>query len=161
MIKEEEENTIFFKIDELYELHTAFLADLKTIVSHEGGDVLIGDPFKRMADMFDLYSAFLHNYKNAIDTVKKCSGTNPQFKKIVSTIVVNLQTEQSLTLEDLLHKPVARVQINALVFNDLLRRRRRTIPTTSRCARPRRSSRCSSISSMWSTSACPANRIAT
>ncbi|KAH8420286.1 hypothetical protein KR009_008776 [Drosophila setifemur] len=121
VIKEEEENTIFFKIDELHDLHTTFLSDLKTIVSHEGGDVLIGEPFKRLADMFDLYSAFLHNYKNAIDTVKKCSASNPQFKKIVSTIVVNLQTEQSLTLEDLLHKPVARVQINALVFNDLLR----------------------------------------
>ncbi|XP_068154512.1 active breakpoint cluster region-related protein isoform X2 [Drosophila tropicalis] len=121
VIKEEEENTIFFKIDELFEVHTAFLCDLKTIVSHEGGDVLIGDPFKRLADMFDLYSAFLHNYGQAIETVKKCSANNPQFKKIVSTIVVNLQTEQSLTLEDLLHKPVARVQINALVFNDLLR----------------------------------------
>ncbi|XP_017067581.1 active breakpoint cluster region-related protein isoform X2 [Drosophila eugracilis] len=121
VIKEEEENTIFFKIDELYDLHTGFLSDLKTIVSHEGGDVLIGEPFRRLAETFDLYSAFLHNYKNAIDTVKKCSANNPQFKKIVSTIVVNLQTEQSLTLEDLLHKPVARVQINALVFNDLLR----------------------------------------
>lgn len=121
VIKEEEENTIFFKIDELHEVHTAFLGDLKTIVAHEGGDVLIGEPFKRLADMFDLYSAFLHNYGQAIDTVKKCSASNPQFKKIVSTIVVNLQTEQSLTLEDLLHKPVARVQINALVFNDLLR----------------------------------------
>ncbi|XP_017114170.1 active breakpoint cluster region-related protein isoform X3 [Drosophila elegans] len=121
VIKEEEENTIFFKIDELHDLHTAFLSDLKTIVSHEGGDVLIGEPFRRLAEMFDLYSAFLHNYKNAIETVKKCSANNPQFKKIVSTIVVNLQTEQSLTLEDLLHKPVARVQINALVFNDLLR----------------------------------------
>ncbi|XP_017048271.1 active breakpoint cluster region-related protein isoform X2 [Drosophila ficusphila] len=121
VIKEEEENTIFFKIDELYNLHTDFLRDLKTIVSHEGGDVLIGEPFRRLAEMFDLYSAFLHNYKNAIETVKKCSANNPQFKKIVSTIVVNLQTEQSLTLEDLLHKPVARVQINALVFNDLLR----------------------------------------
>ncbi|XP_030567707.1 active breakpoint cluster region-related protein isoform X1 [Drosophila novamexicana] len=121
VIKEEEENTIFFKIDELHEVHTAFLGDLKTIVAHEGGDVLIGEPFKRLADMFDLYSAFLHNYGQAIDTVKKCSANNPQFKKIVSTIVVNLQTEQSLTLEDLLHKPVARVQINALVFNDLLR----------------------------------------
>ncbi|XP_062141349.1 active breakpoint cluster region-related protein isoform X1 [Drosophila sulfurigaster albostrigata] len=121
VIKEDEENTIFFKIDELHEVHTAFLGDLKTIVAHEGGDVLIGEPFKRLADMFDLYSAFLHNYGQAIDTVKKCSANNPQFKKIVSTIVVNLQTEQSLTLEDLLHKPVARVQINALVFNDLLR----------------------------------------
>ncbi|XP_026846692.1 active breakpoint cluster region-related protein isoform X4 [Drosophila persimilis] len=121
VIKEEEENTIFFKIDELYEVHTAFLGDLKTIVSHEGGDVLIGEAFKRLADMFELYSAFLHNYGQAIETVKKCSASNPQFKKIVSTIVVNLQTEQSLTLEDLLHKPVARVQINAMVFNDLLR----------------------------------------
>ncbi|XP_012156415.1 active breakpoint cluster region-related protein isoform X2 [Ceratitis capitata] len=121
VIKEEEENTIFFNIDELYEVHTRFLNDLKTIVAHEGGDVLIGEPFKRLADNFSLYSAFLHNYGQAIETVKKCSANNPQFKQIVSTIVVNLHTEQSLTLEDLLHKPVARVQINALVFNDLLR----------------------------------------
>ncbi|XP_067639127.1 active breakpoint cluster region-related protein isoform X3 [Eurosta solidaginis] len=121
VIKEDEENTIFFKIDELYDVHTQFLSDLKTIVAHEGGDVLIGEPFKRLADSFNLYSAFLHNYGQAIETVKKCSANNPQFKQIVSTIVVNLHTEQSLTLEDLLHKPVARVQINALVFNDLLR----------------------------------------
>uniref|UniRef100_A0A0A1XHH4 Breakpoint cluster region protein n=1 Tax=Zeugodacus cucurbitae TaxID=28588 RepID=A0A0A1XHH4_ZEUCU len=121
VIKEEEENTIFFKIDELYDVHTQFLNDLKTIAAHEGGDILIGEPFKRLADSFSLYSAFLHNYGQAIDTVKKCSANNPQFKQIVSTIVVNLHTEQSLTLEDLLHKPVARVQINALVFNDLLR----------------------------------------
>lgn len=120
VIREEEENTIFFKIDELHDVHTAFLNDLKAIVSHEGGDVLVGEAFKRLADMFNLYSAFLHNYGQAIETVKKCSANNPQFKKIVSTIVLNLQTEQSLTLEDLLHKPVARVQINALVFNDLL-----------------------------------------
>ncbi|XP_046803449.1 breakpoint cluster region protein isoform X1 [Lucilia cuprina] len=120
VIKEDEENTIFFKIDELYDAHSLFLSDLKSLVAHEGGDVLIGETFKRLAEMFDLYSAFLHNYNQAIETVKKCSANNPQFKKIVSTIVLNLQTEQSLTLEDLLHKPVARVQINALVFNDLL-----------------------------------------
>lgn len=89
-------------------------------MAHEGGDILIGELFKRLAEMVDLYGAFLHNYNQAIETVKKCSANNPQFKKIVSTIVLNLQTEQSLTLEDLLHKPVARVQINALVFNDLM-----------------------------------------
>ncbi|KAM7347620.1 rho GTPase activating protein at 1A isoform 3-T8 [Cochliomyia hominivorax] len=120
VIKEDEENTIFFKIDELHEAHSLFLSELKSLVAHEGGDVLIGETFKRLAEMFDLYSAFLHNYNQAIETVKKCSANNPQFKKTVSTIVLNLQTEQSLTLEDLLHKPVARVQINALVFNDLL-----------------------------------------
>ncbi|XP_055915254.1 uncharacterized protein LOC129948324 isoform X2 [Eupeodes corollae] len=119
----DEENTIFFKIDELHAVHTDFLSDLRSIVRNEGGDVLVGDAFKRLADMFTLYSAFLHNYGQAIETVKKCSANNPQFKTIVSKIVLNYseQNPPSMqTLEDLLHKPVARVQINALVFNDLL-----------------------------------------
>ncbi|XP_055845803.1 serine-rich adhesin for platelets isoform X2 [Episyrphus balteatus] len=119
----DEENTIFYKIDELHAVHTDFLSDLRSIVRNEGGDVLVGDAFKRLADMFTLYSAFLHNYGQAIETVKKCSANNPQFKTIVSKIVLNYseQNPPSMqTLEDLLHKPVARVQINALVFNDLL-----------------------------------------
>lgn len=120
VIKEEEENTIFFKIDELYAAHTDFLSLLKQKASQESGDILVGDAFKRLADMIDLYSSFLHNYGQAIETIKKCSANNPQFKDIASTIKLNLHNEQSLTLEDLLHKPVARVQINALVFNDLL-----------------------------------------
>ncbi|XP_055370829.1 serine-rich adhesin for platelets isoform X2 [Condylostylus longicornis] len=123
VIKEEEENTIFFKIEEIHSAHMEFLNDLKQKLNQTtevGGDILVGDAFKRLSDHIDLYSAFLHNYGQAIDTVKKCCANNPQFKEISSKIALNLQNEQSLPLEDLLHKPVARVQINSLLFNDIL-----------------------------------------
>lgn len=115
VITEEEFQTMFFKIDELYSVHTKFLNSLKAKVAHDG-EILVGETFKELAGHINLYGAFLHNYGRAIDTVKKCGSNNQQFKEIVSKIVVNSQNEQSLSLEDLLHKPVARVQKNALVL---------------------------------------------
>lgn len=121
VICEDEFQTIFFKIEELNGVHSRFLVDLKEKQrNHPDSDIQVGDLFKSLADNIQLYGAFLHNYGRAIDTVKKCSSNNPQFKEIVSNIILNSTNEQSLTLEDLLHKPVARVQKNALLLQDLL-----------------------------------------
>lgn len=121
VISEDDFQTMFFKIDELNGVHGKFLSELKEKQKkHPDSDIQVGDLFKNLADHIQLYGAFLHNYGRAIDTVKKCSSNNPQFKEIVSNIVLNSANEQSLTLEDLLHKPVARVQKNALVLQDLL-----------------------------------------
>lgn len=116
VISENEFKTMFFKIDELHLVHTRFLTNLKTINTSSDGDICVGETFRELAGHINLYGAFLHNYGCAIDTVKKCGSNNQQFKEIVSKIVLNSQNEQSLTLEDLLHKPVARVQKNALVL---------------------------------------------
>lgn len=122
VISNEESETMFFKIEELYEVHSKFLKDLKEKQKQSSieGDILLGETFKSLIANIHLYSAFLHNYGRAIDTVKKCGANSTQFKEIVSKIVLNSLNEQSLTLEDLLHKPVARVQKNALVVEDLL-----------------------------------------
>lgn len=119
VITQDEFDTIFFKIDELHRLHTDFLRDLgkKCGPNTAIGDICIGEPFRELAANISLYGAFLHNYGRAIETVKKCGSNNQQFKEIVAKIVVNSQNEQSLTLEDLLHKPVARVQKNTLVLD--------------------------------------------
>lgn len=119
VITKDEFETIFFKIDELHRLHTDFLRDLRSrcVANAARGDICVGEPFREMAAHTSLYVAFLHNYGRAIETVKKCGSNNQQFKEIVARIVVNSQNEQSLTLEDLLHKPVARVQKNALVLD--------------------------------------------
>ncbi|XP_037026256.1 active breakpoint cluster region-related protein isoform X2 [Bradysia coprophila] len=127
VISEEEFQTMFFKIDELYTVHTRFLSALRQKVS-QVGDILVGETFRELAGHINLYGAFLHNYGRAIDTVKKCGSNNQQFKEIVSNIILNSQNEQSLTLEDLLHKPVARVQKNALVLQDLLNETPQTHP---------------------------------
>lgn len=121
VISNEESETMFFKIEELFEVHSKFLRELKEKQQkHNDGDILLGEIFKNLVSNLHLYSAFLHNYGRAIDTVKKCGSNSLQFKEIVSKIVLNSQNEQSLTLEDLLHKPVARVQKNALIMEDLL-----------------------------------------
>lgn len=115
VITDGEFQLIFYKIDELYTVHTKFLETLRAKVAQDG-EIFVGETFNELADHLPLYTAFLHNYGRAIDTVKKCSSNNQQFKEIVSNIVVNSKNEQSLSLEDLLHKPVARVQKNALVL---------------------------------------------
>uniref|UniRef100_A0A336KRS3 CSON014887 protein n=1 Tax=Culicoides sonorensis TaxID=179676 RepID=A0A336KRS3_CULSO len=118
-ITQEEFETMFFKIDELYVVHNEFLSELRTLQAQEG-DVCVGNAFEKLTNQIDMYGAFLHNYGRAIETVKKCGSTNSQFRDIVSKIVLNSPNEQTLTLEDLLHKPVARVQKNALNLQDLL-----------------------------------------
>lgn len=128
VISEKEFQTMFFKIDELYEVHTAFLNALKTKIFQDAHDLQIGGPFVELANHIHIYGAFLHNYGQAIDTVKKCGENNVQFKEIVSKIVLNSQNEQLLTLEDLLHKPVARLQKNALVLQDLIKETPSTHP---------------------------------
>lgn len=121
VISEEDFQTMFYKIEDLNAIHSRFLNELKDKQrSNPDGDVQVGEIFRGLAQNIHYYGAFLHNYGRAIDTVKKCGVNSTQFKEIVSKIILNSQNEQSLTLEDLLHKPVARVQKNALVLQDLL-----------------------------------------
>lgn len=119
---------MFFKIDELYAVHSTFLNALKRKIVQDTHDLQIGGPFVEWAEHIHIYGAFLHNYGQAIDTVRKCAEHDEQFKEIVSKIVLNAPNEQMLSLEDLLHKPVARLQKNALVLPDLIRETPSTHP---------------------------------
>ncbi|KAJ8969153.1 hypothetical protein NQ314_001894 [Rhamnusium bicolor] len=119
IVSEAELNTIFYKIPELYNLHANFLEALKRH-SHKW-ESKIGDSFKIMASNLSLYGAFLSNYGQALDTVRKCSAANSQFNHITKNITCKQLSGQPISLEDLLHKPVARVQKNALVLHDLLK----------------------------------------
>lgn len=119
IVTEVELKTIFYKIPELYSLHVNFLEGLKRYMQH--WDTKIGDSFKTIAVNLPLYGAFLANYGRALDTVHKCSATNLQFNEITRNITCKQLSGQPISLEDLLHKPVARVQKNALVLHDLLK----------------------------------------
>ncbi|XP_071445756.1 active breakpoint cluster region-related protein [Hetaerina americana] len=121
VISEEEFRTIFYKVPELHSLHSNFLDGLQSCMQHWDGCVSIGEHFCTMASNINIYGAFLHNYGHATDTVRKCSAASHQFAQITSDIRLKSLAGQSLSLEDLLHKPVARVQKNALVLHDLLK----------------------------------------
>ncbi|PNF19858.1 hypothetical protein B7P43_G12533 [Cryptotermes secundus] len=124
VISEDEFSTMFYKIPELHALHQNFLDGLKRRTQNWDGRLTIGDHFRIMASNINIYGAFLHNYGRATDTVRKCSASNAQFADITRDIRLKSLgggQSQSLSLEDLLHKPVARVQKNALVLHDLLK----------------------------------------
>lgn len=123
VISEEEFGTMFYKIPELYSLHKNFLDELRKKLDKWEIKTTIGEQFKLMASNINLYGAFLHNYARATDTVRRCSAQSLQFGEITKDIRLNgfPKGGPGLSLEDLLHKPVARVQKNALVLHDLLK----------------------------------------
>ncbi|XP_043274295.1 active breakpoint cluster region-related protein isoform X2 [Venturia canescens] len=122
VISEEEFGTMFYKIPELHGLHQNFLDDLSLKLEAWDGKTTIGEQFKVMASNIGLYGAFLHNYARATDTVRRCSAHSTQFGEITRDIRLRgFPKGPGLSLEDLLHKPVARVQKNALVLHDLLK----------------------------------------
>ncbi|XP_029052675.2 active breakpoint cluster region-related protein isoform X2 [Osmia bicornis bicornis] len=122
VISEDEFGTMFYKIPELHALHQTFLDGLRRKLEKWDGKTNIGEQFKVMASNIGLYGAFLHNYARATDTVRRCSAHSNQFGEITRDIRLRgFPKGPGLSLEDLLHKPVARVQKNALVLHDLLK----------------------------------------
>nr|XP_033321705.1 active breakpoint cluster region-related protein isoform X3 [Megalopta genalis] len=122
VISEDEFGTMFYKIPELHEQHQTFLNGLRKKLEKWDCKTAIGEQFKVMASNIALYGAFLHNYARATDTVRRCSAHSTQFGEITRDIRLRgFPKGPGLSLEDLLHKPVARVQKNALVLHDLLK----------------------------------------
>lgn len=69
------------------------------------------------ASKLDVYASFLQNYPRAVETVRRCSAQSAQFADITRSIKLRSLQGQAQSLEDLLHRPVARVQKNALVLH--------------------------------------------
>ncbi|CAF4934582.1 unnamed protein product [Pieris macdunnoughi] len=118
VITEEEFGTIFYKISELHELHKSFLEGLKSAVASWEEPLCVGVHFKKMAENINVYGAFLHNYGRATDAVRRRCASSQRFADLTRQIACR---GQPMSLDDLLHKPVARVQKNALVLHDLIK----------------------------------------
>ena len=125
IIPKEDFDVIFFKIPELHEFHYHFHESLKKQVDHYNSKDKIGHHFKMLAQQTKLYAQFLGNYPQALETLHKCSQTYPQFADLTGSIKLRTlkgqQQSQTLSLEDLLHKPVARLQKNCLSLQDLIK----------------------------------------
>lgn len=118
VITEEEFNTIFYKISELHDLHKNFLDGLNAAIATWEEPLSVGIHFKKMAENINIYGAFLHNYGRATDAVRRRCATSQSFAHLTKQISCH---GQPMSLDDLLHKPVARVQKNALVLHDLIK----------------------------------------
>ena len=125
VIPKEDFDVIFFKIPELHEFHHHYHENLKKQVERYTAEDKVGHHFKMLAQQTKVYAQFLGNYPAALDTLHKCTQLYPQFADLTGSIKLRTlkgqQQSQSLSLEDLLHKPVARVQKNCLSLQDLIK----------------------------------------
>ncbi|KAJ6657229.1 hypothetical protein lerEdw1_002596, partial [Lerista edwardsae] len=118
--------TIFYKIQDIYEIHKEFYDSLCPKVQNWDSSVILGHLFQKLASQLGVYKAFVDNYKIALETAEKCSQSNNQFQKISEELKVkgpkdSKESPTSVTMEALLYKPINHVTRSTSVLHDLLK----------------------------------------
>uniref|UniRef100_A0A667ZC05 ABR activator of RhoGEF and GTPase n=1 Tax=Myripristis murdjan TaxID=586833 RepID=A0A667ZC05_9TELE len=110
--------TIFYKIQDIFEIHKEFYDALLPNIQQWDEKVTVGHLFQKLASQLGVYKAFVDNYKVALETAEKCSQANSQFQKISEVCCLELFSSLSTAL---LYKPIDRVTRSTLVLHDLLK----------------------------------------
>uniref|UniRef100_A0A3Q2W323 ABR activator of RhoGEF and GTPase n=1 Tax=Haplochromis burtoni TaxID=8153 RepID=A0A3Q2W323_HAPBU len=109
--------TIFYKIQDIFEIHKEFYDALLPSIQQWDEKVTVGHLFQKLASQLGVYKAFVDNYKVALETAEKCSQANSQFQKISEVS----SSPPLLSPTALLYKPIDRVTRSTLVLHDLLK----------------------------------------
>uniref|UniRef100_A0A3B5ADV3 Active breakpoint cluster region-related protein-like n=1 Tax=Stegastes partitus TaxID=144197 RepID=A0A3B5ADV3_9TELE len=112
--------TIFYKIQDIFEIHKEFYDALLPSIQQWDEKVTVGHLFQKLASQLGVYKAFVDNYKVALETAEKCSQANSQFQKISEVITVT-HSPPLFSPTALLYKPIDRVTRSTLVLHDLLK----------------------------------------
>uniref|UniRef100_A0A3Q1BWQ0 ABR activator of RhoGEF and GTPase n=1 Tax=Amphiprion ocellaris TaxID=80972 RepID=A0A3Q1BWQ0_AMPOC len=125
--------TIFYKIQDIFEIHKEFYDALLPSIQQWDEKVTVGHLFQKLASQLGVYKAFVDNYKVALETAEKCSQANIQFQKISEvnsfSMIQRLKKEKKkcettrplFSPTALLYKPIDRVTRSTLVLHDLLK----------------------------------------
>ncbi|XP_028662609.1 active breakpoint cluster region-related protein isoform X2 [Erpetoichthys calabaricus] len=118
--------TIFYKIQDIFEIHKEFYDSLLPIIQQWDNKATVGHLFQKLASQLGIYKAFVDNYKVAVETAEKCSQANAQFHTISENLKVkgpkdSKECTTSVSMEALLYKPIDRVTRSTLVLHDLLK----------------------------------------
>uniref|UniRef100_A0A4W6EWV3 ABR activator of RhoGEF and GTPase n=1 Tax=Lates calcarifer TaxID=8187 RepID=A0A4W6EWV3_LATCA len=113
--------TIFYKIQDIFEIHKEFYDALLPNIQQWDEKVTVGHLFQKLASQLGVYKAFVDNYKVALETAEKCSQANSQFQKISEVRLSSRDNPVFLSPTALLYKPIDRVTRSTLVLHDLLK----------------------------------------
>uniref|UniRef100_A0A8C1ZRV7 ABR activator of RhoGEF and GTPase n=1 Tax=Cyprinus carpio TaxID=7962 RepID=A0A8C1ZRV7_CYPCA len=122
----EQIDTIFFMIQDIFEIHKEFYDALSPNIQQWDEKVTVGHLFQKLASQLGVYKAFVDNYKMAVETAEKCSQANSQFQKIsevryIMTYDDSINNSLMFVFAALLYKPIDRVTRSTLVLHDLLK----------------------------------------
>ena len=100
LLSNDDLNTIFYRIPDLYKVHSTFLNGLRNVehgykmkhslmtsdsklVTKLMTKHSVGELFHKLATQLDIYSDFLRNYSKALETANRCSANNTKFSDII------------------------------------------------------------------------------
>ncbi|XP_046636503.1 active breakpoint cluster region-related protein-like [Daphnia pulicaria] len=122
VLTKEEIACIFFHIPQLHFNHSEFLQSIKSIKLVDSNLIQIVQLLKGFSEnVLPEYAIFLSNFKEALEMTRKACQNSTQFADLVRRIKLRSSNQQMvITLDELLHKPVARIQRHVAVVQDLL-----------------------------------------
>ncbi|XP_054159778.1 rho guanine nucleotide exchange factor 10-like protein [Oppia nitens] len=115
-------NTIFHRLEQILQCHTIFGIALSQCVrewddKERIGDVFIASFSKSM--VLDIYSDFINNFTNAMETARKASKSKSSFAQFLRD--KSLSSPDRLSFFGLMVKPVQRFPQFILLLSDLLK----------------------------------------
>lgn len=120
LILESEVNTIFYRVEDLHSLHSNLHEKLEILLHNWGAHSCIGDFFVELCKNLKLYKDYVEMYRRSLDCLEKCKQ-DPNFKKFLDDVrsTVSGQFKDVPNVNELLRKPIERLQSYSLVLNDL------------------------------------------
>lgn len=117
-ISMEDITTIFYMMDQIYQKHKEFVDSLKEKVENWSDEQTIGESFKIMVLYFKLYEDYVQNYPKVLEVLPKYQDNEETWHYFEEQMEL---FQESSKLEDILLKPVQRMQRNTLVLHDLIK----------------------------------------
>jgi breakpoint cluster region protein len=113
--------TIFYGIEELQELHSKLYKEFESRAQNWTSDVCVGDLFIELCKNLKHYRDYVEMSQKSLGQLKKSKVEAPSFKKFLEDAreVVIKTIAECPSVEDLLRKPIERLQSYSLVLNDL------------------------------------------
>ncbi|XP_076804222.1 uncharacterized protein LOC143448385 isoform X2 [Clavelina lepadiformis] len=127
IIPEQVVNNIFCHVPAIYQFHSSFLLpQLKGRLENWEANPRIGDIMTQAAPFLKMYSLYVQNFDEAMNTIKIWSEKSNAFSAIIKSIQ-KLPESNSLTLQHHMLGPVQRVPRYRLLLDDYVKR----LPETS------------------------------
>ncbi|KAG9392689.1 RhoGEF domain [Carpediemonas membranifera] len=121
MMPTEDFEIIFRGVENIYQLNSIFLDDIKTVMAQDGVEFIgLGKTFARFAKTLTIYKSYLAKYDNASDRLRKAEARSSKLASLLEASRADMGGFGQ-NIHSLLIMPVQRVPRYALLLEDMVR----------------------------------------
>lgn len=121
ILSERDINTIFYCVEDLCTLHSTLHDQLEPTLAKWSIKTCVGEFFVHLCRNLKLYKDYVEMYRKSVECLRKHKQENPQFKTFVEDVhaTVSAHFKDIPRVNELIRRPVERLQSYSLVLNDL------------------------------------------